>query len=64
MTSKNCSITINKEVIPEILQLIEKHGISAFEAEQIPTQLERAIKLQNLLQMEEIGFKFMESQAK
>jgi hypothetical protein len=49
---------IEQEVIPEILKVIEKHGVSIFMSEQIPSYLERAIKLENLRRTNEVMFKY------
>lgn len=52
---------IDKEVIPEMLRVIEKYGVSAYDAEQIPEKLKSAIGLSNMLQMCEVSFKRPES---
>lgn len=57
MQSKGQLNTIDHEVIPEILKVIESHGISALMAEQIPSFLDRAIKEQNVQRMDDVPFK-------
>lgn len=52
---------IDKEVIPEMLRVIEKYNVSAYDAEQIPEKLKSAIGLNNMLQMCEVSFKCLES---
>lgn len=52
---------IDKEVIPEMLRVIEKYNVSAYDAEQIPEKLKSAIGMNNMLQMCEVSFKCLES---
>lgn len=52
---------IDKEVIPEMLRVIERYNVSAYDAEQIPEKLKSAIGLNNMLQMCEVSFKRLES---
>lgn len=63
MQSKNHD-SAEEAAISEILQVIEKHGISALWAEKMPEKIERAIKLQNILLMDETRFKSPESHGK
>lgn len=52
---------IEEDIILEILQVIEKYNVSAYDAEQIPEKLKSAIGLNNMLQMCEVSFKRLES---